>query len=287
MESKIADNVTFHGRYEAKSDWGTAATSKLTQAYIDGKIGAVDYSFGRQPVWLGQGLIVDLSGNSDGLFLSGGKDVKVTVGAFKNTGNPYFWDKIDYKKNFVAANIDAKVNSNLNLSVSYLKDDDGGISVGGVDLPIAGNNNAYKTVSYGLNYTGIKNFTISGEYGQNGSDIAKDANDGSKAKAWMAKVKYLGANPDKVGSLGVWAGYRNADAAFDLANLTTLDSGIMDSSIGNADNAKGAEFGVEYTVFKNGILTFQYNDLKSKGEDFFGNPATDKKNFFAQLVYKF
>ena len=290
LTSNIADNVTFHGQYETNTSFGAENSdnqSKLTQAYIAGKVGEVGYSFGRQPVWLGQGLISDINGNADGLFISGGKDVKVAVGGFKYTGNPYFSDAIDFKKNFIAANVDAKVNSNLTLSASYLKDDDGGLSVLGVPFSIAGDDNAYKTISYGLSYTGIKNFTISGEYGQNSSDIAKDSNDGSKAKAWMGKIKYLGADPAKVGSLGVWVGYRNADAAFDAANITTLDYGIADSSIGNADNAKGAEFGVEYTVFRNGILTFQYNDLESKGEDILGNPATDKKNFFAHLIYTF
>ncbi|WP_169717673.1 hypothetical protein [Sporomusa silvacetica] len=50
MESQIADDVDFHGRYEAEDEWGTSATSK-TQAYITGKAIVLDYSFGRQPVW--------------------------------------------------------------------------------------------------------------------------------------------------------------------------------------------------------------------------------------------
>jgi hypothetical protein len=287
MESKIADNVTFHGRYESESGFGDGSNnqSKLTQAYIAGEIGSVGYSFGRQPVWLGQGLIADISGNADGLFLSGGKDVKVAAGVFKKKGTTYpdfsaasenIWgvvdtadDANDYSLNFYAANIDAKLSKALDLSVSYLKDKDGV---------------AYKTTSAGLNYTGIKNFTLNGEFGQNDSAVAK-AYDGDKAKAWMGKVKYLGADPAKVGSLGVWVGYRSADPGFDVAALTTLDSGLLDTSSSYIDNVKGTEFGVEYTVFRNGILSLQYGDQELK--EAAAGVDKDKKNFFATLIYTF
>lgn len=284
MEAKVAEEVTFHGRYQSESAWGSSADTELTQAYITGKAAGLDYSAGRQPIFLGQGLIADISGNCDGLLLSGGKDVKVTAGVFKNSGIAYFQNKtyvrdyrrghielkdVPYDENFYAANIDAKLNDNLNLSASYLKDKDGEL---------------YKTTAAGLNYTGIKNFTLSGEYAQNDSDIAK-AKNGEKATGWMSKLKYAGAKADKVGSLGIWAGYRDAERGFDVAELTTLDSGRQDRTFGHADNIKGAEYGIEYTVFKNGIFTVQYNDLELKKARRCEDP--DKKNFFAQLVYTF
>ncbi|SMC38932.1 S-layer homology domain-containing protein [Sporomusa malonica] len=267
MTAQIADEVTFHGRYQSASGWGTGATTSLTQAYIAGKVAGLDYSFGRQPIWLGQGLIADTSGNCDGLLLTGGKDVTVTAGAFKSTATAYVGGDVDL--NFYAANVGAKLGDNLNLSVSYLKDKD---SV------------AYKTTSAGLNYTGIKNITVSGEFGQNDSDVAK-VFDGEKAKAWMGKIQYAAAKKDQVGSLGVWAGYRNADPGFDVGELTTLDSARQDASFGNLDNVKGLEFGVEYTVFKNGVFTVQYNDLELK--EAAAGVDKDKKNFFAHLVYSF
>jgi len=244
------------------------------------------YSFGRQPVWLGQGLIADIEGNCDGLLVSGGKDVKVTVGAFKTTQALYMIpaDWYEQSGNFYAANVDAKVTNNLHVSLSYLKMHD--------DTLFGDYGGAYKTTSVGLNYTGIKNFTISGEYGQNDSDFTK-MYDGDKAKAWMAKLQYAGAKKDKIGSFGAWVGYRNADQGFDVLELTTLDSARQtnidygfDNTFGNLDNVKGAEFGIEYTVFRNGIFTFRYNDLELKN-DFFGYYNKDKKNFFAQLEYSF
>ncbi|CQR70567.1 Outer membrane protein alpha precursor [Sporomusa ovata DSM 2662] len=271
MEAPIDQNVTFHGRYESETNWGSGsdADSKLTHAYIDGKVGEVGYSFGRQPVWLGQGLIADIDSNNDGLFLSGGNKVKVAVGAFKKEGELCYFGT-DYDMNFVAANIDAQINKNLNMTASYLADKD---------------DDLYKTTSVGLKYTGIKDFTVTGEYGENDSDLANLAN-GDKAKAWMAQLKYRGAQSNKVGSMGVWVGYRSAEFGFDPGELTTLESGrYEDFTYGILDNVKGAEFGVEYTVFKNGVLTVQYNDLEYK--DNLGGINNNKESFFTHLTYTF
>ncbi|TWH45311.1 S-layer homology domain-containing protein [Sporomusa sp. KB1] len=274
MEAPIDKNVTFHGRYETETNWGSGSDSesKLTHAYIDGKIGEVGYSFGRQPVWLGQGLIADIDSNNDGLFLSGGNKVKVAVGAFKREDSTYYGGT--YDMNFVAANIDAQLNKNLNMTASYLADKD---------------DDLYKTTSVGLKYTGIKNFTVTGEYGENDSDFANVFN-GDKAKAWMGQLKYRGAQSDKVGSMGVWVGYRSAESGFDPGQLTTLESGRIDDDFtyGILDNVKGAEFGVEYTLFKNGVLTVQYNDLDLKDNPF-GLPGfnKNKKSFFTHLTYTF
>ncbi|WP_371373726.1 porin [Sporomusa aerivorans] len=271
MEAQLDKNVTFHGRYEANTEWGNGSDneSKLTQAYISGKVGEVNYSFGRQPVWLGQGMIADNESNNDGFFLSGGNKVKVTAGAFKKDAETY--DNKDIDANYIAANIDAQLNKNLNLTASYLADKD---------------DNYYKTTSAGLKYSGIKNFTVTGEYGENDSDAANGNHNGDAAKAWMAQLKYRGAERDRVGSLGIWAGYRSAEKGFDPLELTTLDAGRnYDDTYGILDNVKGPEFGVEYTVFKNGILTVQYNDLELKNPT--AGQQKDKESFFAHLKYWF
>jgi hypothetical protein len=208
-------------------------------------------------------LIADTSANNDGVLITAGNDVKVTAGAFKHSD-----------LNFYAGNIDAKLNDKLSLTASYLKDK---------------NSEAYKTLSGGLNYTGLKNFTISGEYGQNDSDNANSKNtDNDAAKAWMAKLAYKGADRTQAKSFGIWVGYRNADVGFDPGVLTTLDSGdtaaaddMLANAYGIADNIKGLEYGINYTVFKNGVLTIQYNDLETK------DTKIDKKNMIAQLEYFF
>jgi len=267
MEAPVADNVTFHGRYEAEEKWGKGAESKLDQAYITGNLGSVEYSFGRQPLWLGQGLLADVTGNNDGLFLSAGNDVKVTAGAFKRDIETYDEEESD-NLNFYTANIDARLGKNVDLTLSYLKDKDA---------------EYYKTWSAGLNYTGIKNFTISGEYGVNDSDEANLWQNGDDAKAWFAKIQYKGADRDRAGSYGIWAGYRDAERGFDAAEMTALDGGRLTTDWAYADNVKGAEFGFDYTVFKNGVFTAQYGDFELKQ----GTGDKDRKNFFASLEYFF
>ncbi|HWR44311.1 S-layer homology domain-containing protein [Sporomusa sp.] len=275
MTAPIDENVTFKGRFHSESSWGVSGTgigpapdtnnTVLDQAYITGKIfdGAVTYNFGRQPSYLGQGLLYDNSQNNDGLVVTAGKDVKVTAGAFKYST----W-------NFVVGNIDFKLNDKLNLTASYLADDaDGAVATG----------NLYKSTAAGLKYTGLKNFTVSGEYAQNDSDWANLKNAGDAAKAWAGKIKYRGAKASEAKSYGVWVGYRKADENFDKKNVGTLDmaNGMDAVYLLENDNVKGLEYGFDYAVFKNGILTIQYNDLEeNKG-------TRDKRNLIAQLVYSF
>ena len=261
MTAPVADNVTFKGRLASESEWGNSNTGtnevRLDQAYITGTVGGVTYSFGRQPVALGQKLLISNTANNDGLFVTAGKDLKVTAGAFK------------YKDaNYTAGNVAFKLGKNVNFTASYLGDDQG--------------TTTYDSTAAGFNYTGWKNFTVSGEYGQNDSDVAKNANSGDKAKAWVSRIKYQGAKPDKVHSFGLYTSYRSADAKFDTLGFNDFTDTVgWVSGITEMDNVKGMDYGFEYTLFKNGILHLQYNDLKQK------EGTADKKNYIAELTYTF
>jgi len=271
MTAPVAENVTFKGRLASESNWGnevkagntTTNEVKLDQAYITGNLGGLTYAFGRQPVALGQKLLVSNSGNNDGLFLSGGKDIRVTVGAFKlNDGL--------YSNNYTAGNIDFKLSKNFNLSASYLGDD------------ADDNANQYDSTAAGLKYTGLKNFTVTGEYAQNDSDWAKSQNDGDKSKAWASRIKYLGADSSKVHSYGLYVSYRKAEAGFDNRNLNDFSDMTNWNGLKEMDDIKGLDYGFEYTLFKNGILRLQYNDMQDEKTG-----DVDKKNMFAELVYTF
>ena len=266
MTAPIADNVTFKGRYHSESEWGsaTSAEAKLDQAYIFGKLGGVDYSFGRQPMALGQKLLINNSQYNDGLSLTVGKDIRVTGAAFKNEGKYDGTNTVN--ANLVAANIDFKLNKNLNITASYLADED---------------DDFYKSTATGLKYTGWKNFAITGEYGENDSDWANAKNDNDAAKAWATRIKYKGATGTP-NSYGLYVSYRKAEAGFDSRNFNDFtDMATWNGGFMEMDDIKGLDYGFEYALFKNGIMRLQYNDMESH------DGKTDKRNMFAELVYTF
>ena len=274
MDAQLTDSLSFVGRYQAESlVGGQTAPSQLNLAYLSGKaFGNGTFTLGRQPVFLGKGLIYDGDGADcvqDGVSFSFGDKLKFTGSAFKTGGDNNPLPNV----NILAANVDWAVNKDFDLTLVYAKTKEDI-----VDNSDPNNNKGLKTWAAGIDYNGIPNIGLTFEYGKNTSDAAKHDTAGG-AKAWMAKAKYLGANCDKPQSYGLWVGYRKADKGF--FNNTTLDSTDA-MQVGCLNNVKGFEYGFEYTVFKNSILTLQYNNLKSND-----NQNTNGNNFIAQLVYSF
>ena len=272
MNAQLTDDLTFTGRYFAESNAGSGATNSLDQAYLTGKIfGNDSFTLGRQPITLGKGLVYNWGANQDGATITVGNQVKFTAAAFKHDLNPA---GINAKINVLSANVDWTVNKDFDITAVYAKTKDDVIGEAGM-----------KTWAAGVGYNGIQNIGLTVEYGKNSSDYSKNLNGGSDAKAWIAKAKYMGADGDKPQSWGLWVGYRKADPGFlghngdplyETAGNLPLNGGAYIMS-----DVKGFDYGVEYTVFKNGILSLNYLDLKSR------NDSTNAKNFTAQLIYSF
>lgn len=267
MQTQLTDDLLFDGKYEAESPFGdnsNANAAHLTHAYITGKALGFDVIiFGRQHLLLGQGLLADNDGPADGLVVGSGKVLQVVGGSLKAAGYT-----------FIVGNIGWKAGKNLNISTSYAKDKDSAL---------------YKDWAAGFNYTGIKNLGITYEYGANGANRVKAVNNGSSAKAWMAKVKYLGAAGDKPKSYGLWVGYRKADELFDNFGFTTLAndqaraSNVSSYALNGAlNNVKGFQYGFEYTVFPNGIAKIMYNRLTDNTTG-----TLNGDNLICQLTYTF
>lgn len=259
MTAQLTDDLQFHGRYTSESNgdstYDNSAATKLEQAYLSGKLmNGVNISLGRMPLTLGKGLTVDTSHNWDGAILSFGNSVKVNLGAAK------------YDINYQFGDIAYAFSPNFDMTAAYFKDK---------------NSAWYDTWAVGLGYK-AGNFAFTGEYGKNSSDLAKHDNNGADAKAWYTKVQYLGADGAKVKSYGFWVTYRRADKSFDTDWWDTFDYTIKENGWANLDNTKGLEYGFEYTVFKNGILSLQYNDMK----DLNGNEL-NRRAFIANLTYSF
>ena len=316
LQAPLTEELAFHGRIWAESGWGeatdhgTGADAAMDQAYLAGKHGNISWTLGRQGIQLGQGLIYAWFANNDGATLTFGSDsnTQLTLAAFKNEAVFTSLDPADL--NIIAANLLHRASKNLDLTLAYAKSKKQDLNdlwsyhdLSDADL--------INTWALGAKYTGIKNITLTGEYGRNNSDAAKGFKDAtvyyatgetdySAADAWVAQVKYKGAQWDKPHSYGVWVGYRKAEPGFfgrngDLVwetptniyiNYPEWDAGYM------MDNVKGFDFGFDYTVFKNGIFSVQYFDLETDvittGANLTPTDANDnKKSFVAQLRYIF
>lgn len=282
MSAPLTEDLTFKGRLWAQSDWGmanngtTGATIAMDQAYIQGK----NFTFGRQGIMLGKGLIYAWFPNNDGAtYTVGGDKLKVTAAAFRgenvflgdasNNINGKHLDHLD----IVALDAAYKVNDKLDLTAVYAKNRDENYADGSI----------IDTWAVGLGYKN-GNISFTGEYGENDSDVSNALN-GDAAKGWVAQAKVKGADWSKPGTFGVFAGYRDAENGFFGRNgdyIWETGGGSADSLAGYMmNNVKGADYGFEYTVFKNAIFTAQYFDLEKETD------GTDKKSATAQLRYFF
>jgi len=248
----LTKDITFTGRFSAWSGWGEAdhrvgSTVEMDNAYLQGK----NWTLGRQPITLGKGLVYNAGYNNDGVTFTVGNKVKLTGAAFKNP----------FAGNIVAANATYQATDNLDLTAVYAKNTD--------------EVNVIDTFSAGFGYKGIRNVTVTGEYGQNDSD----ANAGDAAKAWVAEAKYKGAEWKKPHTYGLFAGYRDAEAGFTALTgdpLWETHLGVL----GSMNDVKGANFGFDYTVFNNAVVTVNYLDLEDQA-------GADLKGMTAQLRYFF
>ena len=309
LNAPLTDSISFKGRIWAESGWGeateygTGADASMDQAYLVGTNGNVTWTLGRQGIQLGQGLIYAWFANNDGATLTFGGDnnTKLTLAAFKHDTtvhipgtslDPGFGgDYRDAHLNIVAANLSHKASKDLDLSLAYAKNRKGDIELGDLDSSLH-DADIVDTWALGAVYRGINNVTLTAEYGENRSDAAKflhwfKGEGDDSAKAWVAQAKYKGAQWDKPHSYGIWAGYREAEPGFIGVNgdyVWETPTNIHGTeSIGYfMDDVKGFDYGFDYTVFKNGIFTFQYFDLEDEVTGDY-----DRKGFVTQLRYMF
>lgn len=263
MNAQLTDDLAFVGRYHSENYAGAAAQVRIDQAYLTGKaFDGVNFSLGRMPLSLGKGLTADTWHDWDGVKFNFGNQVKFSVGSAKAPnlvwGGP--------ASNYQFGDIRYAITPNLDITAAYFKDKD---------------SEDYKTWAAGLGYK-LDKFTFTSEYGKNSSKNARTYNGNKDAKAWYGMVKYLGADSAKEKSYGISVIYRRADSRFDHDSWNTFLGTWESMSYQTLDNTKGFEYDVDYTVFKNGVLSFQYYDLK----DMAGS-TVDRRGFATSLTYSF
>jgi len=254
VDGQITDSVTYHANYEAENFAGvdtgypgstpnkTDNKADLVVGFIDAKTNWGFVDVGRMGMGLGYGLLTG-SPKWDGIRVGGGDNIKWIVGtARRNSG----WEGLGPDANtWRFANVSTNIGT-VNVFAAYMGEKD---------------KTNYNTTAAGISFKATPEVKITSEYAKN--DVK--AND--KPYAWYLKAQYRGAKQSTAGSFGVWAQYKRAQPDFDKYGMSDPYTMAIPwtanypSPGGNANDMKGTEYGVEYTVFKDGILSVRYDDL--------------------------
>lgn len=249
----------------------------VDRAYVEGPLFGATVTAGRTPVFTAQGLLFD-DRISGGTVAFGSDEFKTTLAAGRY--NPEHSDYrtvvgVDNAKDITAeyygVQFDYTPNDKLALNAGY---------TGLVNLDAyayvetAPNSGKYNHFSddasfwyVGGKYAFDKNVAFVGEYAQNTEDWADDED-----QAWTAELQYKGANAADAGSWGMYAGYRQIEAAASIAPT-------YDDIIGAG--YKGAVVGASYVPAENILATIEYFD----GEETIS--GQDASKFFANVDFFF
>ena len=249
-----SNNIT---AFDEKDDSGSSIT-KVNLSYVTGKVGDVGVMFGRMPLSLGKGMLVDTDSNWNGAKIDFGNKIKTQVG-YARAGD---------KKKYFFTDVTTNITKNLDVTASYLKDVNYSGSTAADDK-----NAEYKAWTVGLGYTGLTNLAIVGEYGKN--QVAN-------AKSWMTGVTFRQADRKKIGSWDAGVNYRKAAPGFDPEFWSTADNTFsMGSDAMN--NIQGFEYFFNYVPLKNALLRISYGDMKN----YAGDTSDNRQYFITNLSYKF
>ncbi|EIW16003.1 MULTISPECIES: S-layer homology domain-containing protein [Pelosinus] len=117
------------------------------------------------------------------------------------------------------------------------------------------------------------NWALKASYGQ--SDADEDD------QAYFAQLDYKGADKSKVGSYGVWVGYRDLEAQ--AAPRPTFDGKWAEAN--GFNGGKGYEVGFNYTPALNTVLRVKYVDMKKSTDD--ATIVGDRNSKFLQAQAEF
>ena len=247
----------------------------VDRAYVEGPLFGATVTAGRTPVFTAQGLLFD-DRISGGTVAFGSDEFKTTLAAGRY--NPEHSDYrtvvgVDNAKDITAeyygVQFDYTPNDKLALNAGYT-----GLVNLDAYVETAPNSGKYDHFSddasfwyVGGKYAFDKNVAFVGEYAQNTEDWADDED-----QAWTAELQYKGANAADAGSWGMYAGYRQIEAAASIAPT-------YDDIIGAG--YKGAVVGASYVPAENILATIEYFD----GEETIS--GQDASKFFANVDFFF
>jgi len=266
VKGQINDDWSYTARIQNEQDFmvnnGEDGDVNVNWAFVEGKIGGVKATLGRQNIALNTKHVVDTE--FDAAKLVYGKDVKLTgiVGQAEKYGMTAAPDD-----NVYIVDVATKV-AGVPVYATYYKADyqDEEIWNVGLTLPVA------------------KKLALKADW-MNG-----DSQDKGDDNGYVASLAYAGAKASAPGSWGAWATYYDMPANCYVYESSSTQMGGYPSSwhTAAADGYEGFEIGVNYALAKNIVAAVRYFDLEARNKDGVaaGKVASDEV-LWSEVIFTF
>ena len=267
--ARLQNIQTFHGNDDPDKDIDSNAgdeDTKLNWAFVDGKLGGMNVTAGRQDFKIHTGNVVD--NTFDGVKVAYGKDVKLT--GYVGKAASFTKESGD---RFYAADVATKLGV-VDLYGTYYKVD--AEKVADKKYPSFGQE--LYAVGAGLNIA--KGVKLSAEWLHGEADVADYKGD---EDGYVVGLKFGGASAAKVGSFGLYANYFDQpQATFVKHTITGYTDLPSFNNIADADGFKGFEVGANYTLAKNIVAGVKYYDLEARE-----GKAEDVQTLWSEVIFTF
>ena len=260
LSGAINEDWTYTGRFQNEQDYQNTNTGdddvKLNWAYVNGPIGGVDVTLGRQNLKLHTGNVLD--NEFDAIKASYGKEVKLTGFVGKADGDEL---EFDDDRAYVV-DLSSKIGV-VDAYVTYYNLD---------------NEIGQEIWNAGVAFPVVKDLKLTAEY------MYGDADDdnGYDNSGYVAGLAYKGAKASKPGSWGVFANY------YDLPGLTYMKSTnntqmaeYPETWQWNGDGYEGYEVGANVALAKNIVAAVRYFDMEQR------DGSADDQTIWSEVVFTF
>ncbi len=276
INGQINDDWSYTGMLENQQDFTNNSGDEDTdfqRAYVNGKLGGLKVQAGRYQKKLAFGSVY--SQRMDGVEVSYGKDVKLTVGASKPTASkpksPHLKDKEDnFADKLYYVDLSGKIGK-LGLGAGYYKFD---FEKDLAKSFVSSTEDKLDIWQVNANYKFDKNVSLAAMYIK-GDDLDKDIDD----DGYVFTAQYKGAKASAPGSWGLTAQY------FDQGTTTYVDH----DSDGYADKLngfKGFAVAANYAFAKNIVGKVAYYDFEAKEAEKTGHKK-ETNTIWSELVFTF
>ena len=267
IKGQVNENWTYTGMLQNEqridNDDGDEDTD-FQRAYINGRLGGVKVQAGRYHFKDVNDIVY--GDRMDGIQVSYGKEVKLTVGAGKGadkkTGSSSAGQ--DNAEDMYYAELSAKIGV-VDVNVDYYNFED--------QYTLDYEDNELWAIGVGVKI--IDDLKFYGTYLMSDYD-----DDGCDDDGFMVGLKYGGAKASKPNSWGIWANYYDMAIGTTVAPTFSSEAPIGDFKVAD-EGFEGYGVGAEYTVAKNMIAAVKWYDLEGKEGD------KERDTLYAEMIITF